>query len=654
MSENNAVTGRRKKALPESVAWVAADHIAPKIVKALLSIRPTEAGIVRRQAALLAYLNEEWRYQQAGLGTPAAFALEILQMSPSTMKERLALDRTLRDCPLAEEAFLEGRLTVCKVLALGPVLRAAPEKAAKWIERARKLGVRRLRRLVKDETSEAPERPAETMISFQAPPSVHLAFDAVLELGRMQIGQNVPRSQVIEALLAETGFSGHGEVPEGKDPKPEPKRAEVVLQGSPKPPSEAMARVVETLEELAEHLIQIDTIAASGPPSSVSEAMKQLDRLCPLERSLRIFQARLLRDLRETRAVHVMGFRRVSDFVENHLGVSERTARNMAADAELFEDIPSLMDVYIHREISLGKAHRVKWLTNGRGNDALCRRAREVTHRQFDRETRYLIHLRQCFPKLAARFRGPMPLPGLEGALMQELRKEGAKSEDIEAEFCKRHIEPIKEGCSLDPAENPVVMLRLEALLDLLVAAHWDDPPEAEERLLPRDRQTFGQSRRPIFIRFRVPLEIAADWRAAIKAIREQLGPFTPEWKAAVVLFAHVYEEWSRVDPESEPTQIKVLKRDNFLCQAPACPKRSNLESHHLKRRSQGGSNKATNLTILCHGDHQHVVHAGHAKVSGEAPQALRWELGCRAGHEPLLILRGERIVGGSRAPATR
>ncbi len=654
LSCRNTVTGRRKKTLPKSVAWVAADYIAPKIAKALLSIRPAEARIVRREAALLAYLKEGQRYQQAGLGTPAAFALETLQMSPSTMKERVALDRTLRECPLAEEAFLEGRLTVCKINVLGPALRAAPEKATEWIERARKKSVRALRRLVKEEVSEAPERAAETMISFQAPPSVHLAFDAVLELGRKQIGHNVPRCEVIEALLFETGFSGAGEVPEEEDSRPVPKRAEVVLHGSPKPPSEAMARVVKTLEELDEHLKQIDTIAASDSPSSTFEAIDQLDRLLPLERSLRIFQARLLRDLRATRAVYVLGFRSVSDFVENHLGVSERTARNMVADAELFEDVPSLTEAYVRRDISLGKAHRVRWLTNGRDVDAHCRRAAEVTHRQFDREYRFQTHLRQCFPILASRFRGPLPQTGLDAALMHDLRKEGLTGEDVEIELIMRDIEPIKEGCSLDPAENPVVMCRLEALLDLLVAAHWADPPEVEERLVPRDRQTFGLDRTPVYIRIRVPRGVAADWRAAIKATQEQLGLFTPEWKAAVVLFAHVYEEWSRVDPESEPTQKKILKRDRFQCQAPACPKRSNLEAHHLKRRSKGGSNKVSNLLTLCHGDHQHVVHAGYAKVSGEAPQALRWELGCRPSKEPLLKRLGERIVGGSRAPATR
>jgi 5-methylcytosine-specific restriction endonuclease McrA len=292
----------------------------------------------------------------------------------------------------------------------------------------------------------------------------------------------------------------------------------------------------------------------------------------------------------------------------------------------------------------------LKVLSSGRRDKAFLRRARELTHRQFYREARFLLHLRQCFPELAARFWRPLPQPGLEKALMQELNKEGVKSKDIEEEFHKRRIEPLKVGCSLDPAENPVVMQRLEVLLDLLVSTHWEDPPEAEDRLLPRDRQTFGHSRRPVSIRFRVPAEVAADWRAAIEDVRSRLGPFAPAWKAALVLFAHAYREWSKVEPESEPTQKKILERDRYLCQVPACPKRCTCEAHHMRPRSQGGSNKLTNIVTLCHTDHQDVIHAGYAKVSGEAPQALRWELGCRPGKESMLELRGERIVGGSRA----
>ena len=550
---------------PESVAWTAARHIAPRIIKALLSIRPAEAFILRRQATVLAFLFDTKCYQHGGLGTIEAFAREYLKISPSTAKDRRRLDHILRAYPEAEKAFLEGKLTICKVLAIKRALEAEPKKAEKWIERARRLDVRRLRRLIGKKFPDAKVREPMSAISFHAPPMVHSVFEEVVELGRMQLGYNAPLHKIIEAILLETGLSGlAGDLPE-EDPKPARKRAPVVLEGSPKPPSEAMARVAKTLEELAEYLENVSTACLSGPPSDFDDALTQFDHLRNLEKPLRIFQARLLRDLRETPALQVLGYRRVSDFVEQHLGVSERTARNMVADAELFEDIPSMKEAYTLGEISLSKAHWIKCLTYGVGDKAFNRRASELTDRQFARECRFILRFRQCFRELAHRFRGPLPQPGLEEALVRELRKEGVDEEGIERELRERNIEPIEEGCSLDPAENPMVMYRLEALLDMLIREYWEDPPEPEEPLSVRDRQTFARKRKPVLIRIPTPREIAADWRAAIDGIKQRLGPGALDWHAAMVLFAHVRQEWSLTDPKTKPRFFKVLERDRYL-----------------------------------------------------------------------------------------
>ena len=635
---------------PESVAWNVARHIAPKITRAMLSIRPTEALILRSQAAVLAYLSEDSRYQQAGFGTIEAFALECLKISPSTAKQRRRLDCILRACPAAEKAFLDGRLTICKVLAIKKALEAEPQKAEKWIERARRLDVRRLCRLISKKFRDAPDREPKSVISFHAPPMVHSVFEEVVELGRMQLGYNAPVHKVIKALLFETGLAGlAGDLPE-EEPKPRRKRAPVVPEGTPPPPSEALARVAKTMEKLAEYLKHVDAVCLSGAPATVFEAIDQFDLLRNLEKPLRIFQAHLLRDIRETRALQVLGYRRVSDFVETHLGVSERTARNMVADAELFEDIPAMEEAYIRSEVSLAKAHWIKCLTYGVGDKAFNKRASELTDRQFTRESRFLLRLRQCVPELGRRFRGPLPQPCLEEAFVQELCREGVGKEDIERALVDRDIEPIAEGCSLDPAENPMVMHRLEALLDMLIAEHWEDPPEVDEPRTVSDRQTFARKRRPVLIRIQAPREVVADLRAAIDMIKQWLGPGALDWHAAMVLFAHVLREWSLYDPETKPRHFRIFKRDRYLCQAPACPKRKDLHAHHMEYRSRGGSNDPTNLLPLCYHDHQGVIHARYARVSGEAPQRLYWELGCRPGREPLLILNGEKVVGGTRA----
>jgi hypothetical protein len=633
------------------VAWTAARYIAPKIVAALESIRPAEARILRRQAALLAWLADGRRYRAAGCGSWEAFAREILGIRAGTAKQRRRLDRILRSCPPAEMAFLEGRLSACKILALEPALKAEPEKAEDWIERARRKRVRALSWMVKKKFGEAPVDEPMSEVSFQVPAGVQCIFDELLDLGRMQIGYNAPPHQVIEALLAEASLAyAAGELPEKPEPKPPRKRAPFVPQGSPEPPSEAVARIARTIEELAESLQLIDAVSAAGPPADAFEAIDQFDQLRDLERPLRLFQASLLRDARATRAVYILGHHSMEEFVETRLGVSERTARNMVADAELFEDIPSMKREYLRGALSLGKAHWIRVLTHGCGHEAFNRRAREVTHRQFAREAHFLVRLRKCLPDLAVRHWGPLPRPDLEEALIEGLHRRRWTGEEIEIGLFSYDVEPIEEGASRDPAENPMAMRRLEKLLDFLVAEYWDDPPGVEDGRPGVERQTFAHKKTPEYIRVRAPREVAADWRAALRLTREQLGAGALDWHAAVVLFAYASQEWSQVDPESKPKHFKVFQRDRYQCQAPGCPKRGELQGHHGEPRSRGGSNALWNLLSVCFMDHQYVIHKGHAKVSGRAPQALHWQLGCRPGREPLLILRGERIVGGTRA----
>ena len=48
-----------------------------------------------------------------------------------------------------------------------------------------------------------------------------------------------------------------------------------------------------------------------------------------------------------------------------------------------------------------------------------------------------------------------------------------------------------------------------------------------------------------------------------------------------------------------------VLRRDGDVCQAPGCERTGFLEVHHIKPRSQGGSNRPENLVTLCSSCHR-------------------------------------------------
>lgn len=69
-----------------------------------------------------------------------------------------------------------------------------------------------------------------------------------------------------------------------------------------------------------------------------------------------------------------------------------------------------------------------------------------------------------------------------------------------------------------------------------------------------------------------------------------------------------------------------VQERDGGWCTAPGCS-RPSAQDHHLVFRSRGGGDGPGNQTALCAPHHLRGVHGGRLRVSGSAPDRLRWEL---------------------------
>jgi 5-methylcytosine-specific restriction endonuclease McrA len=79
----------------------------------------------------------------------------------------------------------------------------------------------------------------------------------------------------------------------------------------------------------------------------------------------------------------------------------------------------------------------------------------------------------------------------------------------------------------------------------------------------------------------------------------------------------------------------RVLERDRFLCQVPGCSRAAD-HAHHIAYRSRGGSDDLTNLTSLCAVHHLQGIHMGRIRVSGAAPDRLRWEVRTPEGWVPM------------------
>ena len=125
----------------------------------------------------------------------------------------------------------------------------------------------------------------------------------------------------------------------------------------------------------------------------------------------------------------------------------------------------------------------------------------------------------------------------------------------------------------------------------------------------------------------------------------------------ATLVVKAAHDEWDRTDPDRVPTKHKILERDGYLCQAPGCSSRKNLEVHHIIFRSLGGQDKDWNLITLCHMHHHHAVHRHTMRATGQAPYALTWEMGFdptnprRVGPDlARWVYHGERLA--SRVPS--
>jgi hypothetical protein len=99
----------------------------------------------------------------------------------------------------------------------------------------------------------------------------------------------------------------------------------------------------------------------------------------------------------------------------------------------------------------------------------------------------------------------------------------------------------------------------------------------------------------------------------------------------------HALAEWQPRRSRRERRAQRIYERDGWRCTVPGCTSYRNLQDHHVVFRARGGSNAPANRTTLCAWHHLRGVHAGRVRCTGRAPDALRFELGLRPGHPPLV-----------------
>jgi hypothetical protein len=146
------------------------------------------------------------------------------------------------------------------------------------------------------------------------------------------------------------------------------------------------------------------------------------------------------------------------------------------------------------------------------------------------------------------------------------------------------------------------------------------------------------------------PRSVTRLFRAVLATVQRRIERATnrpsSQNEALGAMLDHALEAWGR--GRRLPKKYEVFARDGFRCAVPGCTGYRNLHDHHIVFRSAGGSDALDNRVTLCAWHHLRGVHLGIIGCRGTAPGGLRFSLGLRDGHTPLVVYRSEDLLVGA------
>jgi len=289
-----------------------------------------------------------------------------------------------------------------------------------------------------------------------------------------------------------------------------------------------------------------------------------------------------------------LGYGSFSQYCRERLGLSRSSVKARLALSRRTERLPALRAALRRGALGFEAAMLVGRVANAETIDAWVERAAERTVKHLHEEVAVaeLCERLQC--------RGGQKPPDDE-----QLRKVQQLESDI---ISGRLIRQALNGGEADPGQM----------------SGSDSDPDAPAR------RGAGQ----ITLRWQVTEEVYRTWHALL-----QLYCRSSEWRGSFVevLCVAVWHAWQHT-LGSDVAYADIYERDRWQCSNPVCFCR-HVTPHHVRFRSRGGDDRKSNLTPPCFWCHLDGIHGGRIKVTGEAPNDLRWVLGRR----PILEVRGRK-----------
>ncbi len=336
---------------------------------------------------------------------------------------------------------------------------------------------------------------------------------------------------------------------------------------------------------------------------------RELDaRLRTVVRTMRETDAqlgRLLRSMVDDRLYQDLHFASAAHYVGERLGISGRKASGLVAIERRCAAAPTFGAAYGNGEISWVRALTLLPVIDERTAAAWVARAAAVTVRRLSDEVGWVLDRADT----AEPDRPLAPPPARTVLAEQGLQMRARETGVLATETAQLLVTETGQAsvAAVDPATN---------------AGH-----SAASTLEPTDAE----------VRFTAPISVVALFRSALVAFAT---PGESPWRGLERLLDHVNAEWTRQPRHRDP----VFARDGWRCAVPACSSRRNLQDHHIRFRSRGGTNARWNRVALCAWHHLRGIHLGIVEASGKAPQDVHWSLGMKSG-TPFLRLVGDFYV---------
>jgi hypothetical protein len=404
----------------------------------------------------------------------------------------------------------------------------------------------------------------------------------------------------------------------------------------------------------------------AGGPGGAVRLDAQIRGLLEAEETLQRELGRLLREMADRGAWARLMFNGAGHYAEQRLGLGRTVTMNRARLARSLDRFPRLREAHEAGHVGFDAALLVvQVLGRDPVDDATERawveRAAECTVKRLRDEVRIIQRMKAS--ALAAEparcsFEAGRVVAGAEYQTKGEARSAEDESSSPVGSVA-RNVDGGRFRDQLDSTASAGVRPLLDADWH---AAMRLDPGTLRERVLRLGAKGARAGARPdVFVRLRLPAEVAASFVAAVENRRRHLSRLAdsvpwhepwpeasappsllaarefsvrcrraPAWIGLLALLEEFVAVWD--DPAAMPDRRsdEVYRRDGWRCSAPGCTSRRNLEDHHVIYRSRGGGNAASNRVCVCRFHHQRGEHGGLASCRGKAPLNVMWQLGRR------------------------